>query len=154
MCRVYQFIFVWQSPNSTIKETDRKNVKLTVGGILIIIVCLLFLWIFLGKFACIKPSNVDDYLSIYTYRQIKNATKTFSTKLGGGFGSVFKGRFFYCTEVAVKKLKVVGQEEKQFRTEVQTLGMIRHTNLVGLLVYKYMSKGFLNSHLFKEGSIF
>jgi Protein kinase domain/D-mannose binding lectin/PAN-like domain len=153
--------------NSPIKDTntDGKNYKLIIGGVsIIVIACLLFIWILIRKFLCVKLVNVDGYLSVYTFRQMKNATKNFSTKLGeGGFGSVFKGRLFNCIEVAVKKLKVIGQEEKQFRTEVQTLGMIRHSNLVGLLgfcaegkrrllVYEYMSKGSLNSHIFKEGS--
>jgi serine/threonine protein kinase len=77
-------------------------------------------------------------LRVFSYAQIKYATKQFSVKLGeGGFGSVFKGQLFNNTEVAVKKLEILGQEEKQFRSEVQTIGMIRHTNLVRLLGFCY-----------------
>ncbi|KAJ3701104.1 hypothetical protein LUZ61_004809 [Rhynchospora tenuis] len=120
--------------------------------------------IFRGKLLCVPMLKIDDYVSVYTYAQMKNATKNFSDKLGeGGFGSVFIGQSSDFTEIAVKKLKIVGQEKKQFRTEVQTLGIIQHTNLVRLLgfcaegnkrllVYEYMPKGSLNSHLFKESS--
>ena len=66
--------------------------------------------------------------------------------------------------VVVKKLKGLGQGEKQFRAEVQTIGMIQHINLVHLfgycaegskrlLVYEYMENGSLNSHLFSKSSI-
>jgi Protein kinase domain/D-mannose binding lectin/PAN-like domain len=153
------------SSNFVIKGTYHKNIKLIVGVVIIIvIVCFLLIWIFIRRFLCVKVVNFDYYLSCYTYNQMKNATKSFSTKLGeGGFGCVFKGQLIDYTKIAVKKLKVVGQEEKQFRTEVQTLGMIRHSNLVGLLgfcaegkrrllVYEYMPNGSLDSHLFKEGS--
>lgn len=78
-------------------------------------------------------------------------------------GTFYFQQLFDCIEVAVKKLKITGQEEKQFRTEIQTLGMIRHTNLVRLfgfcaegkrklLVYEYMPNGSLDSHLLKESS--
>jgi hypothetical protein len=85
-------------------------------------------------------------------------------KLGeGGFGCNFKGALPGSTLVAVKKLKCLGQGEKQFRAEVQTIGMINHKNLYRLLgfcadsnsrllVYECMEKGSLNSHLFSKGS--
>jgi len=51
----------------------------------------------------------------------------------GGFGCVFKGVLPDCTVVAVKKLKCLRQEDKQFRAEVETIGMIQHANIVRLL---------------------
>ena len=68
-----------------------------------------------------------------------------------------------CTVVAVKKLKGLRQEEKQFRAEVQTIGMIQHINIVRLLgfcaegsrrflVYEYMANGSLSTYLFSKGS--
>ncbi|BAD81313.1 putative S-domain receptor-like protein kinase [Oryza sativa Japonica Group] len=109
--------------------------------------------------------EVEGSLIVYTYAQIRKATGNFSDKLGeGGFGSVFRGTLpGSTTVVAVKNLKGVGQAEKQFRTEVQTVGMIRHTNLVRLLgfcvngnrrllVYEYMSNGSLDAHIFSEKS--
>lgn len=75
----------------------------------------------------------------------------------------FKGTLPGSSMVAVKKLKDLGLGEKQFRAEVQTIGMIQHINLVRLfgfcverstrmLVYEYMVNGSLNSHLFSKGS--
>ncbi|KAL2524559.1 G-type lectin S-receptor-like serine/threonine-protein kinase [Abeliophyllum distichum] len=67
---------------------------------------------------------------------------------------------------AVKKLDSISQGEKQFRTEVSTIGTIQHVNLVRLhgfcsegdrklLVYEYMENGSLDSHLFnvKESKV-
>uniref|UniRef100_A0A8R7VDI1 Protein kinase domain-containing protein n=1 Tax=Triticum urartu TaxID=4572 RepID=A0A8R7VDI1_TRIUA len=96
--------------------------------------------------------------------QIKKATKNFSEKLGeGGFGCVYKGALADLSLVAVKNLKSTGQGEKQFRAEIQTIGIIRHINLVQLfgfcaeepkrlLVYEYMENGSLSSHLFLKSS--
>lgn len=95
---------------------------------------------------------------------LKRATRNFSDKLGeGGFGSVYKGTIAGTTDVGVKKLKGFMHRDKQFRAEVQTLGMIQHTNLVRLfgfcsegdrklLVYEYMPNGSLDFHLFSEGT--
>ncbi|XP_030484528.1 G-type lectin S-receptor-like serine/threonine-protein kinase At2g19130 [Cannabis sativa] len=107
-------------------------------------------------------TSVGGSLMVFRYRDLQNATKNFSNKLGeGGFGSVFKGILSDSTEVAVKKLESVHQGEKQFRTEVSTIGTIQHVNLVRLrgfcsqgtkklLVYDYMPNGSLNTHLFCE----
>ncbi|ERM98383.1 hypothetical protein AMTR_s00072p00045010 [Amborella trichopoda] len=100
----------------------------------------------------------------FSYRDLQNATKNFSEKLGGGgFGSVFKGTLPDKTVVAVKKLEGLRQGEKQFRMEVSTIGTIQHVNLVRLrgfcsegtkrlLVYDYMPNGSLDKLLFQEGS--
>jgi len=65
--------------------------------------------------------------------------------------------------IAVKKLDGARQGEKQFRAEVSSIGLIQHINLVKLigfygegdkrlLVYEHMSKGSLDSHLFKSNA--
>uniref|UniRef100_A0A0E0JFR0 Protein kinase domain-containing protein n=1 Tax=Oryza punctata TaxID=4537 RepID=A0A0E0JFR0_ORYPU len=65
--------------------------------------------------------------------------------------------------MAVKKLKCIVQVDKQFRSEVQTIGIVQHINLVCLLgfcaeerhrlmVYEYMPNGSLSSHLFSDSS--
>ncbi|KAH7861678.1 hypothetical protein Vadar_029226 [Vaccinium darrowii] len=106
---------------------------------------------------------VEDSLIVFKFRDIRNSTKNFTEKLGeGGFGSVFKGTLPNSSTVAVKSLKSLKKEgEKQFRAEVSTLGMIQHINLIHLrgfcikgtkkfLVYDYMPKGSLESHLFNK----
>ncbi|KAM0831371.1 hypothetical protein ACQ4PT_065590 [Festuca glaucescens] len=67
------------------------------------------------------------------------------------------------TQVAVKKMEGLWQGDKQFRTEVSTLGLIQHVNLVRLLgfcsagdqkmlVYEYMPNGSLEGYLFGGNS--
>lgn len=54
----------------------------------------------------------------------------------GGFGSVYKGSLLDGTLVAVKKLdKVLPHGEKEFITEVNTIGSMHHMNLVRLCGY-------------------
>ncbi|CAO2199626.1 unnamed protein product [Urochloa humidicola] len=116
-------------------------------------------------FTC-RKFEVEGSLVFYSYGQIKKATRNFSDKLGeGGFGSVFRGTMPGpgSTVIAVKSLKGRGHADKQFRAEVQTVGVIKHTNLVcllgfcvkgdmRLLIYQYMPNGSLDSHLFSERS--
>ncbi|XP_050384049.1 G-type lectin S-receptor-like serine/threonine-protein kinase At2g19130 [Argentina anserina] len=104
--------------------------------------------------------TVEGSLVAFEYRDLQEVTKNFSEKLGGGgFGSVFKGTMPDSSVIAVKKLESVSQGEKQFRTEVSTIGTIQHVNLVRLrgfcsegakrlLVYDYMPNGSLDAHLF------
>ncbi|KAK9064409.1 hypothetical protein SSX86_015791 [Deinandra increscens subsp. villosa] len=110
----------------------------------------------------VGKTAMEGRLVAFAYRDLQIATKKFSDKLGGGgFGSVFKGILRDSSIVAVKKLESVSQGDKQFRSEVSTIGMIQHVNLVRLcgfcaqgnnklLVYDYMPNGSLNSHLFHE----
>ncbi|KAF8093549.1 hypothetical protein N665_0383s0174 [Sinapis alba] len=107
-----------------------------------------------------RGEKSDGTLAAFSYRELQNATKNFSEKLGGGgFGSVFKGVLQDSSVIAVKRLEGISQGEKQFRTEVVTIGTIQHMNLVRLrgfcsegnkklLVYDYMPNGSLDSHLF------
>lgn len=107
---------------------------------------------------------VDGTLVPFRYGDLRRVTKDFSEKLGGGgFGSVFKGIMPDSTQVAVKKLEGICQGEKQFRTEVNTIGTIQHVNLVRLrgfcsegtwrlLVYDYMPMRSLDGVLFVSTS--
>jgi hypothetical protein len=138
---------------------------LIFGSIAVILVMLMLLLIYKKRSSCVaSQAKMEGFLAVYSYAQVKKATRNLSDKLGeGSFGSVFKGTIAGSTIVAVKKLKGLGHTEKQFRTEVQTVGMIQHTNLVRLLgfctggtrrllVYEYMPNGSLDSHLFSETS--
>ncbi|KAK9156023.1 hypothetical protein Sjap_003503 [Stephania japonica] len=120
------------------------------------------------KASATKEENSPDQMHQYTfltafeYKQLKVATNNFSEKLGsGGFGCVLKGVLPDSTHIAVKKLDGICQGEKQFRSEVSTLGLVQHVNLVRLLgfctkgnnrmlVYDFMSNGSLHSHLFSQ----
>ncbi|KAJ0807099.1 putative protein kinase RLK-Pelle-SD-2b family [Helianthus annuus] len=118
--------------------------------------------IYRKKWLCVGKTRMDGSLVAFVYRDLQIATKNFSDKLGGGgFGSVFKGVLRDSSVVAVKKLESVSQGEKQFRSEVSTIGTIQHVNLVRrrgfcgegkrkLLVYDYMPNGSLDFHLFRR----
>jgi hypothetical protein len=138
---------------------------LAVALVVSIAVVLVLLWMYRRDLFACRKFEVEGSLTVYSYSQIKKATGKFSDKLGeGGFGSVFRGTMPGPTVVAVKSLKGLGQHaDKQFRTEVQTVGLVRHTNLVRLLgfcvrgdtrllVYEYMPNGSLGSHIFSERS--
>lgn len=99
----------------------------------------------------------------YPYRDIQKATSNFTSTIGqGAFGSVYKAQMGTGETVAVKVLATDSKQgEKEFHTEVSLLGRLHHRNLVNLvgycaekgqhmLVYVYMSKGSLSSHLYNE----
>ncbi|KAK8647577.1 hypothetical protein V6N13_121309 [Hibiscus sabdariffa] len=103
------------------------------------------------------------HLKRYTFKELRAATNHFNSKniLGrGGFGIVYKGLLNDGTLVAVKRLKdynIVGGEI-QFQTEVETIGLAVHRNLLRLsgfcttenerlLVYRYMPNGSVASRL-------
>ncbi|TKY48800.1 G-type lectin S-receptor serine/threonine-protein kinase [Spatholobus suberectus] len=144
---------------------DDKNRSGTIIGVVVGIVVLLALLLFVMNMIRRRKrigGTVEGSLVAFGYGDLQNATKNFSEKLGGGgFGSVFKGTLGDSSVVAVKKLESFSQREKQFRTEVSTLGTIQHVNLVRLrgfcseganklLVYDYMPNGSLDFHLFQN----
>ncbi|XP_024989529.1 G-type lectin S-receptor-like serine/threonine-protein kinase At2g19130 isoform X2 [Cynara cardunculus var. scolymus] len=147
--------------------SQKKNNGVIIGAVvgsvvgLVLILGLILFLIHRNK-RSVGKTAVEGSLISFVYRDLQTATKNFSDKLGGGgFGSVFKGTLPDSTVVAVKKLESVTQGEKQFRSEVSTIGTIHHVNLVRLrgfcsegnsklLVYDYMPNGSLDSHLFSN----
>ncbi|RVW57239.1 probable receptor-like protein kinase At2g23200 [Vitis vinifera] len=95
--------------------------------------------------------------------EIQSATNNFSSKLlvgKGGFGKVYQGTLRNGMKVAVKRSQPGhGQGLPEFQTEILVLSKIRHRHLVSLigycdernemiLVYEFMQKGTLRSHLY------
>ncbi|KAL6868231.1 hypothetical protein ACP4OV_015076 [Aristida adscensionis] len=151
-----------QSSSGSLKE---KGIVLSViGAFALIAICLALSWGWKRRLFKARMVDTNGNITVFSFEQIKNLTKNFSDKLGeGGYGCVYKGTMPVSTAVAVKKLKRTDKGDKEFRTEVQTIGMIHHTNLVRLLgfcadgsrrllVFEYMVNGSLNSHIFSTSS--
>ncbi|XP_031286835.1 G-type lectin S-receptor-like serine/threonine-protein kinase At2g19130 [Pistacia vera] len=149
---------------SSPRNDKRKFIDGVVGSVafvlllgLVVVACLRW-----KKRTFKKTKAMEGSLVAFSYKELQKATKNFSERLGGGgFGSVFKGLLPDSSVIAVKRLESISQGEKQFRTEVTTMGNINHVNLVRLLgfcsegtkrllVYDYMPNGSLNSILFHE----
>lgn len=120
-----------------------------------------------------KVSSVHEPLSInvatfekplrkLTFAHLLEATNGFSAESligSGGFGEVYKAKLKDGNVVAIKKLiQVTGQGDREFMAEMETIGKIKHRNLVPLmgyckvgeerlLVYEYMKWGSLESVL-------
>lgn len=102
----------------------------------------------------------------FSYEELKTATKGFRDRelLGfGGFGKVYKGKLPNSnTQVAVKRISHESKQGlKEFLSEIESIGHLRHRNLVQLfgwcrrggnllLVYDYMPNGSLDKYLFDE----
>ncbi|XP_057747576.1 protein NSP-INTERACTING KINASE 3-like [Arachis stenosperma] len=138
--------------------------------IIVIIVVFLVWWryrqnqqIFFDVSEQYDPEVRLGHLKRYSFKELRAATDHFSSKniLGkGGFGIVYKGCLNDGTIVAVKRLKDYNAAggEIQFQTEVETISLAVHRNLLRLsgfcstqnerlLVYPYMSNGSVASKL-------
>ncbi|KAK1419755.1 hypothetical protein QVD17_29065 [Tagetes erecta] len=63
----------------------------------------------------------------FSHEQLETATQNFNKKLGeGGFGAVFEGTLQDDSKIAVKCLEGLGQINKSFLAEVQSIGSIHH----------------------------
>lgn len=99
---------------------------------------------------------------MFSLRELRSATNSFNydNKIGEGpLGSVYWGQVWDGSQIAVKKLKDARNgTEVEFASEVETLGRVRHKNLLSLrgycadgaervLVYDYMPNSSLFAHL-------
>ena len=92
-------------------------------------------------------------------------TKGFNDKLGGGYGSVYKGKLQSGRLLAIKMLDNFKANGQDFISEVATIGKIHHMNVVQLigfcakgpkraLIYEFMPNGSLDKYIFSlEGRI-
>ncbi|KAK9152302.1 hypothetical protein Syun_010611 [Stephania yunnanensis] len=114
----------------------------------------------------INIATFEKPLRKLTFAHLLEATNGFSADSligSGGFGEVYKARLKDGTVVAIKKLiQVTGQGEREFTAEMETIGKIKHRNLVPLLgyckigeerllVYEYMEWGSLETVLHERG---
>ncbi|OEL25076.1 Serine/threonine-protein kinase BRI1-like 2 [Dichanthelium oligosanthes] len=110
----------------------------------------------------INVATFQRQLRRLTFTQLIEATNGFSAGSlvgSGGFGEVFKATLKDGSCVAIKKLIHLSyQGNREFTAEMETLGKIKHRNLVPLLgyckigeerllVYEYMSHGSLEDAL-------
>lgn len=121
-----------------------------------------------------RPNN----LRVFTFSELRTATKNFSRSLmvgEGGFGCVYRGTIRMSDdpngklEIAVKQLSRKGlQGHKEWVTEVNVLGIADHPNLVKLvgycaeddergiqrlLIYEFMPNGSVEDHLSTRSSV-
>ncbi|KAG0630317.1 hypothetical protein M758_1G169600 [Ceratodon purpureus] len=111
------------------------------------------------------PVESFGSLKALTYSDLVFATDNFSPAkiIGdGGFGMVYKAKLADGTLVAIKKLVQDGaQGDREFRAEMETLGLVKHAHLVPLLgyccrfrekllVYKCLSNGSLDDWLYES----
>ncbi|KAL6576052.1 Brassinosteroid LRR receptor kinase [Orobanche hederae] len=110
----------------------------------------------------ISLSTFDKPLRKLTFADLLEATNGFHDDAligSGGFGDVYKAELKDGSNVAIKKLiHVSGQGDREFTAEMETIGKIKHRNLVPLLgycrvgeerllVYEYMKYGSLEDVL-------
>lgn len=143
-------------------------VSITTASVFVISVFVLGFYL-LRK--CKKSEEIEPWeLQLgphrYSYRELKKATRNFSEKelLGyGGSGKVYRAILpISKTQIAVKRICHDSKQGlREFMTEIATIGMLRHRNLVQLLgwcrrerdlllVYEFMENGSLDNYLFDD----
>ncbi|KAI5059799.1 hypothetical protein GOP47_0026118 [Adiantum capillus-veneris] len=155
------------SPSTTAMITRNEVIICTTVGFLILLIGLLvFAW---KKWVSTSGLHLDVDLMVaprkFTFRELRMATGDFRERLGqGGSGEVFKGVITKnnaeVLHLAVKKIaKASKQGEKEFKSEVMTIGKLRHKSLVHLygwchekgkllLVYQFMPNGSVDKLLY------
>ncbi|XP_022963746.1 putative serine/threonine-protein kinase [Cucurbita moschata] len=103
----------------------------------------------------------------FSMAELRSATKNFSNDLivgDGSFGIVYKARLSSGDNVAIKKLNHDAfQGFREFRAEMETLGKLRHRNIVKilgycvsgsdrLLIYEFLERGSLDNCLYETST--
>ncbi|KAJ1284873.1 hypothetical protein BS78_03G238500 [Paspalum vaginatum] len=109
-----------------------------------------------------QPKQRPQRLKRYTDSEVERMTKSYAHKLGhGSTGDVYRGNLRDGRQVAVKVLKDSVGDDKEFMSEVSSIGRISHVNVVPLLgfclqgptralVYEYIPNGSLESYAFSN----
>ncbi|KAL7146227.1 hypothetical protein ABFS83_06G026100 [Erythranthe nasuta] len=162
------------SSNGSMSSSKGKFLVIPIVLSMIVLIALLFCLLYFNvrrkrilREAIEKSLIVSGAPVNFSYRDLQYRTSNFSQLLGtGGFGSVYKGSLSDGTLIAVKKLdKVLPHGEKEFITEVNTIGSMHHMNLVRLcgycsegsqrlLVYEFMKNGSLDKWIFTSSNTF
>ncbi|KAL9395962.1 hypothetical protein Peur_010215 [Populus x canadensis] len=86
-----------------------------------------------------ESATFDPAMNRISMEELKVSTKNFSADLiigDGSFGLVYKATLFSGSTVAIKKLDPDAfQGFREFRAEMETLGKLRHRNIVKILGY-------------------
>ncbi|CAE5989629.1 unnamed protein product [Arabidopsis arenosa] len=112
-------------PNGSSSKSNKMIIFGAVLGSLGVIVLVLLVIILILKYrrrTRMREEKGDGTLAAFSYRELQNATKNFSEKLGGGgFGSVFKGALPDSSDIAVKRLeaKLVGRDFSRVLTTMR-----------------------------------
>ncbi|TKY47143.1 Calmodulin-binding receptor cytoplasmic kinase 1 [Spatholobus suberectus] len=120
-------------------------------------------WMFSHSSASSGTLSSQLGMGNFTFEEIYKATAKFSpeNKIGeGAFGTVYKGKLYDGTLVAVKRAKKDLQNKNlaEFKNEINTLSKIEHMNLVRwygylehgdekIIVVEYVNNGTLREHL-------
>ncbi|CAL5016985.1 unnamed protein product [Urochloa decumbens] len=113
------------------------------------------------SFSCVKKGQEghSTIFSRFSYKEMKKATRNFSTVLGGENGTVFRGQLNDGSVVAIRRIESLPkQSQQEFCKEMEFLGRLHHRHLVGLRgfcltrferfqVHEYMENGSLQDHL-------
>jgi len=114
--------------------------------------------------------NIETFLKIhgslflkrYKLAQVKQMTNNFKEKLGeGGFGTVYKGKLFNGSPIAVKMLSTSKKNGEEFINEVASISKTSHVNVVSLLgfclegrkralIYEFMPNGSLDKFIYRK----
>ncbi|CAN1153161.1 Brassinosteroid LRR receptor kinase BRL2 [Linum perenne] len=115
-----------------------------------------------------ESASFDPCLNRVSMEELKLATKNFSHDLiigDGSFGLVYKASLSDGVTVAIKKLDPDAfQGFREFRAEMETLGKLRHRNIVKMLgycasgsdrvlIYEFVERGSLDQWLHDTSSV-
>ncbi|PIA50238.1 hypothetical protein AQUCO_01300759v1 [Aquilegia coerulea] len=150
------------------------RIMISIGAIIFLLALVLFLrWRYKKKIQEINHQNnggsLLENLSMKKFKeaQLEKATNNFDAQrlLGeGGNGWVYKGSIENMIDIAVKKSKVVDQNQiEQFLNEADVVSKINHKNVVKLLgvcceskvpmlVYEFVPNGTLSHHIHASSS--